>query len=210
MKKILSGVVVAAALVRKGVSMTKEKDTAKETLKNVGSYELAGSSLADRHFKLAIANAQSAKLLCSQVVEQQLENTWSQASVIYSLHYHAYELFYKGAIAILSDKVEAHHKINELRERYSALKPDGGYDVPDHFVIKIFAHKENKYVKKSLDKLYYEMDQSFRYHADRKGQPWEGIHAFKAAEYQELLDNSADAFARVAKLLLERKVKNIK
>jgi hypothetical protein len=197
-RDLLSGGIGFAAGFTFGRLLPRSQQGAFSIKPAVGSYELQANSHPERYFILAQASLESAIILCASVLESKIENTWSHAAVILSQHFHAFELFYKGAICkATGDSINSHH-MGDLANEYSRLYPGSKYEMPKTFVIVDLAND-----KEELDKRYKEMDQRFRYHLDRNGDPWCGVQAFKASESLLELAESQKTFEKVIPLVLD-------
>lgn len=178
----------------------------------VHSYDIEGKEEYEKCFMLAQANLESAIAICSSFMSGEDALSWPHASVILSLKYHAYELFYKAAILKGKSEFKSTHRIDKLTDKYLETYSDPKYRVPSAFIFKDMTRsttsKEKKQAAQARSEQYNKLDQHFRYPFDRPGFPWDIIRAFDLKTGLKELQKDQAAFARVIPLIMSNKNKS--
>lgn len=153
----------------------------------ITNFELAGLGEADLHYALCVANLDGAQRLCNDMIDGTFPASFSHASVVMSLLHHAIELFLKYGISRSDKKVPAHHYIRGLLKEYKAAYPDERFGLELPFITQFLGHTEGDIEKNILaeQRDRNRTDQMGRYHLDRFGKPWEGIHGFIPTSFLE-------------------------
>lgn len=149
--------------------------------------ELFGRREDDLHYTLCVANLDGAQRLCNDMIDGNFPESFSHASVVISLLHHAIELFLKSALSRSGEKVPTHHYIRDLLTDYNAAYPGERFRLELPFITQFLGHTEEDIKKHIIDEQEDKnrTDQMGRYHLDRYGKPWEGIHAFIPTSFLE-------------------------
>jgi hypothetical protein len=132
----------------------------------------------ERLYQLSVGYLQSAKSLCSELLNNTELLDWPRASVVCYCVTHAIELFLKAGISAKSaGDQQAHHRIRKLFTRYTELYPNPDFHFPhpwpiDEEDLEIFVGA------KIFDGLDKKKDQVYRYTAAKDGQPPKGMYYF--------------------------------
>ncbi|WP_320005688.1 hypothetical protein [Maridesulfovibrio sp.] len=205
MKKVKSLIKIGAAAVcfLEGKAVLDRKNKNISSLpKLVKSTSLAGLDNAAIHFSLARANLEAARLLCSAIINDGLDCSWSHGSVVLSSYYHGCELFYKGAIAKKTGGAAKVHRLDQLRDEFKRLYPDDAFVFFENFeVVNLKAGEKPEVKKEEIESAYKLMDQSFRYHLDRADNLWEGIRAFDAQSCLKDIEKSLESYHKLCEAI---------
>jgi len=159
--------------------------------------EIADRSEADLHYALYLANMEGAQRLCKDMLDREFPTSFSHATVIMSLFHHGIELFLKFAIAMAGKKAPNHHNIRELLGEYDNSYPDASFRLDLPFVVRYLGYSEEekeKWIKEEKQDAN-RTDQMGRYHSDRSGKPWGGVHAFIPESFLAEAGELASKFA---------------
>jgi hypothetical protein len=149
--------------------------------KMVGSWEIEELDDPDKWFAFSSAYLDGSIELCKDMISGKFDNSFPNAQVVLGLCHHSMELFYKGVLHKLENKIPRTHNLFELEKQIAILAP--------HIVTKISSPFRFEQLPPSPDedenkkKFGIYQDQQFRYHLSNSGTPWEGIHAFNAETF---------------------------
>ena len=134
-----------------------------------------------QYFEYADAYLDSAQRLCTVLARSTRKASFQRGAVVLYLVQHALELFYKGAILKAFPKERLSHGVPQLRARYLSLYPGKSFRIRPTFVPSY--ENLTKAQVAQVKGLEPPGDQLFRYPEDKRGVPWNGLHAFEAASF---------------------------
>jgi hypothetical protein len=148
----------------------------------VGDWETAHLDEATKWFLLSRAYLDSSIRLCNSIISRDLPHTFQHGQVVMGLCFHSVELFYKGVLQRATGKVPATHDLAILESEVWKSAPG----VSNLFTCPFFSEDapvDNTQRREArLDALRAtsrgSLDQIFRYHVDRDGNPWPGPQGF--------------------------------
>lgn len=153
----------------------------------IGTWEIHGLDEASLDRELALANLDASVCLCQGMRDGALPATFHHAKVVMSLAYHGVELFLKYGIRRQNeDPSRFGHDLRKLRDRYQQLypAPSRNFEIPFIPVYLGFTEDELKQRLREEEPL----DQHLRYHLDRGGKPWPGVHGVDPEQYTSELN----------------------
>jgi hypothetical protein len=123
--------------------------------------------------------------LCECINEGSYPAKSSHAKVIVSLVHHAVELFLKYAIRRRTGNAPPTHYLRELRAIYEDLFPDESFDFDVPFITHYLGFEPAEIVERLEEEKKDKSrgNQRLRYHLDRKGWPWGGVHGLTPEFY---------------------------
>ena len=137
-------------------------------------------AMSEANYISALFPPRAVNILASALRDASYPQTFSNAKVIMSLLHHAVELFLKYALSRAGEKVPTHHHLRDLWNRYSLAYADPVFDFQPPFVPIFMGHTADQISdnikEESARENRNKMDQSMRYHTDRDGYVWPGVH----------------------------------
>jgi len=167
-----------------------------------GNWEIAHLEMPDRWFAYAEAYLNAGIAVCNYMTSEEENRTWPNASVAMLMTAHSVELFLKAAILSRNPQHELIHNLEQLKATYDEIFPEERFNWQLPFHMEYLGLSEEEIA--TLRKEQPEPSIRFRYPANRRGTPWEGIHGFTPEGFRGLLMTIQDDYER-----LWEEIKNI-
>lgn len=145
------------------------------------------ATAASRMLWMADGFAEGASVLCAAMASDDYYPQYTNTRVILHLCRHATELFFKGAIAIKSNKFLKTHRIDTLYTQYKIHYPLDQYQIKIPFP-QIILNPNASLFPDLLDDYIRTHDQRFRYPIDNQEIPFYDIEIFDVLEYKTVIE----------------------
>lgn len=151
---------------------------------NIGDY-----SKPQLFFRLAIAYADSSRILFAAMIDDSSRRTFAHAQAAHFLFEHALELFFKGALLKKTGQYDNTHHLDQLQSRYRKEYPK-----------KLFAlsGRIEETVKHDPQAPKSEYP---RYPVDQNGNVWTGYNAYSIDVWKQEIDHLRSDLARLVALI---------
>jgi len=156
----------------------------------VGSWEIEHLDNPSKWFALSRAYLDGSIRLCEDMISGGFARSFPNAQVVMGLCHHSVELFYKGVLhRAMGHPPDNSHNLFDLETDVKKIAPDVAAVFTCPFGLEPLPPGLDEGVIKK--RVGNSQDQQFRYHLDRSGKPWEGIHGFMAENFLEVLRSCA-------------------
>jgi len=174
----------------------------------VGNWETAHLDNPTQWFLLSRAYLDGSLRLCQAMIAGDYPVTYQHGQVVMGLCRQAVELFFKGVIWKAIGTAPDSHSLLELEQTVRLVAPD----VAEFFACPFFAEEVkvecDPKTKEKLIALKAQsaktLDQQLRYHVDRHGNPWPGVHGFRPDLFLAKLQYCSTQFEMVVYSLAEQ------
>ena len=175
--------------------MTFDVDKFKGISMPVFPWDYQGLPIFEHWFYMANAYLSCCQHLLSEMADERFERNFFRAKVCVALYDQAIELFFKGAITLVDEKVITSHNLSELHKRYKDLYPEKEF---------LFEVDIANVVKKND---YWVYNEFARYPVDKDGNPWQGNTHIDIVLWLKNIILTQKDFSRLEPLLLQKYTK---
>lgn len=148
----------------------------------------------ERMYQMALGNIQSAKSLCIELGEHPERLSWPRGAVVYYLTHLAVELFLKACLLRKGRRL-ATHEISELQDAFDETFPNQKCieSMWDMNLVELAEFGPGPGDRR----IRAREDESFRYFADRQGNPPNGEYSFAPAVFIPEIERLEEDFIDV-------------
>ncbi len=161
----------------------------------IGNWEDQNKSDTERYLNFAYAYCSASKDVCTRMIQDEKERSWTNANVVMMLAAHSVELFLKAALISRGKTKVWGHSLGDLYKDYKKKFPANTFDFDYIFQVVHLGFAEGEETKLSKVDSPSIM---FRYPLQKNMVEWSGIHSFDPTTFVKKLSELSASYRRIA------------